>query len=253
MAFVITGCGRSGTMGTAVLLDSLGVRTSFEEFFSANTALEDVQARFDRWLSATGTVGEVSGLAAPYLSQLPGTIILHQVRNPVAVLASLMGEWSMTEDRMRWMPNIKFNRRCLPELSIDDEPLVFYMKYWLLWNEMIESFAVLRYKVEDLGFPSPILDAILQHIGQTAKAEAVYNPVYNHGHRDPRVTWRAIPSSQLKERIYQKALVYGYTEADLDTYCASPETCNHCHRAFANLQDAMIVQYPGRVHYRDRR
>jgi len=80
--FIITGCGRSGTMLMARLLNAMGIRTSFEEFFTANSPLDGY---FPHWLRDTHTCGEVSSLAVPYLRyddfKSREVVLLHQVRN----------------------------------------------------------------------------------------------------------------------------------------------------------------------------
>jgi hypothetical protein len=237
--FVIAGTGRSGTMGMAMLLNRAGIRTAFEQFFCAREVNALVGSRYPCFLAETGCAGEVSSLAPPYLRHLPTeTVILHQVRNPVATLASLMGQWDITGDSIKWWPNIKFNRMYVPETSADDEPLAFYIRYWLRWNEMIEPYAARRYRIEDLA---PALWAtLLADIGaelteQTKAAFAAYATDYNAGKRHLRVTWRAIPKGELKQRLLKKATEYGYTEDELDAYCPCPDTCPHCHKQFARL------------------
>ncbi len=230
--FVITGTGRSGTMGMSMLLNQAGVRTAFEEFFCPQLNLL-IAEQYTSWLGSTGTAGEVSSLAAPYLPHLKAdVVVLHQVRNPVATLASLMGEWGAAGLKgVRWYPNVKFNRRYLQDISLDDPPLVFYMKYWLGWNELIEPRAQWHFRIETVDIaPGAIWERLLQYIDVALVLPPVYERNYNTGPRDKRVTWRSIPESDLKKRILEKAIVYGYSEADLDAYCPCPAECPHCNK-----------------------
>ncbi len=264
--FVVTGTGRSGTMGMSVLLNRAGVRTSFEEFFCARQIDPALGQNYPSWLDSTETIGEVSSLAPPYLRHLPEeVVVLHQVRNPVATLASLVTESLAVGEKIRWFPNIKFNRRYLPETSIDDASLLFYMKYWLLWNEMIEPFADVRYRIEDVAGNPGLLDELLgtidiPHSEATERALETYDTTFNTRMHASALTWRAIPDSQLKWRILQKAILYGYSEAELDAYCpysysqkelASLETAKHIsiqklerfYRTPGNVTDGLIDLY----------
>jgi hypothetical protein len=81
--FVVTGCGRSGTNYTASLLSELGVRCGHEAVFTPFTT---AFAGFGDWQ------GDSSWLAVPFLGALPaGTVVLHQVRDPEAVVSSFVG------------------------------------------------------------------------------------------------------------------------------------------------------------------
>jgi hypothetical protein len=232
--FVIAGCGRSGTMGMARLLTSLRVRTSFEEFFSARVCGAGEAQFYPAWLTATTTAGEVSSLAAPYLKHVPEEVaILHQVRNPVAVIASLMGlqTWTL----LRVYPNVKFNFRHVPELGVADKPIVLSMKYWLGWNGLVDAASpALRYRIEDIdaGLVRRILGTISADVTDKWIDQVLngYESTFNRTQRTPEmaVSWRRIPGSPLKEQVLKRAIEYGYTEADLEAYCPFGPDCPHC-------------------------
>lgn len=231
--FVIAGCGRSGTMGMAQLLNALGIRTSFEEFFSATR--DPPERGFAVWLARTGTMGEVSGMAAPFLfGRESETAILHQVRNPMGVIASIMGLKTWTE-KAGW-PNVKFNRRWLPGINDADDPLTKSMKYWLLWNQLVEDAEpVKQYRAESIC--PHLLVEIFDCIGLSQTVAniqpcftGVYNWTNNTGPHEA-ISWRHIPETPLKERVRQKAIQYGYTEQDLYGFCpvscGKPYPCEH--------------------------
>lgn len=231
--FVITGCGRSGTMGMAQLLGSLGVRVSFEEFFSARPFMENDVIRFPEWLEMTETVGEISGLALPYLKWLPKHVgVFHQVRNPVAVIASLMGLRNL-HPQSRWLTNIKFNFRHLPDLLPDDDPLTLCMKYWLGWNALIEPYARCRYRAEVIRSPDRFAN-LLMRLGIDADENRIadvlqdHPPDFNTQPRDTSISWRTIPNGSLKNAVRQQAHKHGYTEGDLLAYCPLGDGCPHC-------------------------
>ena len=89
--FVVTGCARSGTAYIARLLTALGIECGHEAVFTPYT----------RHFDGFGAVrGDSSWLAVPFLDELPaGTVVLHQVRHPDAVVRSLIGIRFFSEDR----------------------------------------------------------------------------------------------------------------------------------------------------------
>lgn len=226
--FVVAACGRSGTMGTARLLNLAGIRTSFEEFFDARAILE--VGEFPSWLASAGTVGEVSALAAPHLNPLPGDVVvlhpeivvLHQVRNPMAVVASILGRETYTESL--WAPHVKHSFRYVPEMELDSTPLVLALTYWVHWNAMIESRANYRYRVEDLADPGTgVFGRILSEIDQpgsprTSAAFRAYEPAYNSGVRDEHTGWEQVSDGDLKELVAETAARYGYSVQELQSY-----------------------------------
>lgn len=80
--FVVTGCARSGTGYTAALLTRLGLPCTHEAVFNPYTVTPP---------EIPDNQGEASWLAVPFLRELPeGTTVLHQVREPIAVISSLV-------------------------------------------------------------------------------------------------------------------------------------------------------------------
>jgi hypothetical protein len=167
--FVITGCARSGTGYTAELLTRLGLTTEHETVFSPYTEA------FPGWGAAPG---ESSWLAAPFIHQLPpGTVVLHQLRHPDAVVRSLLGihffdrevsqvtrdvrsllqvararglgglsrrllsgQWRGRGRRLR-SDFVGFVERHCPEVFERDDELERCETYWLRWNGLVEEQA----------------------------------------------------------------------------------------------------------------
>jgi len=235
--FVIAACGRSGTMGMADLLNAAGIRASFEDFFRPVMMARDV-ADFPKWLEENQLSGEVSGLSPPYLKWLPDEIVIfHQTRNPVAVIASLMGLGNL-HPRSHWLPNIRFNFRHLPAMGRDHSPVLLCMRYWLEWNALIEAHAKWQYRVEDIAWNDGVpnygtFGTLLGRLGvdvgkREANALGSHHLNINSRSRDSSITWRSLPEGGLKSRIYDKAVQYGYTQADLERYCPLGSACPHC-------------------------
>lgn len=211
--FLITGCGRSGTAYTAKLLTMCGIRTSHEEFFTPFTPYGDV-SDFPQWLVRTHTEGEVSSVAAPVLDALQSSVtIIHQVRNPVSVIRSLMGERQLHDESL-FLPGAKMAFRYLPELKCDDPPIVRCMKYWIGWNGLVESQASRRFRVEFA------LEDWLSGILFWPSVENINIRLtgsrYHGGRRDKTVSWQSLPGGFLKEQIEATAARYGYTLEDLE-------------------------------------
>ena len=160
--FVVTGCARSGTGYTARLLTDLGVPCDHEALFTPYTE------RFDGF---SGTRGDSSWLAVPFIDQLPaGTVVLHQVRHPKAVVSSLLGIRFFADDRTpvardwrsRWQVArahglreiaarfataegrsrarrrrsdfVAFVRRHCPEVFAEADEAARAARYWVAWN-----------------------------------------------------------------------------------------------------------------------
>lgn len=222
-------------MFLARLFNELGVRTSHEEFFTAYTPLSSVFT-FGQWLERTRTIGEVSGLAAPWLASVASVQRALLIRNPVAVIASLMGLRDLHPESHP-LANIKYNFRHLPMMSRDDDPIILAMKYWLHWNRLAsrEDPSLKMYRVEQVSKDQGqhALRMLLE-IGVDCCREdckdvlAKLGTHYNGGPRDPSISWRTLPKGELKDAIATDALVYGYTMDDLESYCPLGEDCPHC-------------------------
>jgi hypothetical protein len=166
--FVVTGCARSGTLFMAESLAKLGHTCGHEHLFTPETAGVPV---FD------DAQGDVSWLAAPFLRDLaPGTVVLHQVRDPLANLRSMLGvrmfqtkphafmqaRYRLQYYRIRFarpITNARFVRfaaeHCPGVFELPDEASRA-ASYWVRWNRMIEAadarddLVYRRYRIEDL-------------------------------------------------------------------------------------------------------
>jgi hypothetical protein len=105
-------------------------------------------------------------------------------------------------------------------------PVELAMIYWLRWNEMVESCAHYRYKAEGLGSLNPDrFCQLVKQIGFQGNPTSVREGLehlgvtWNAGKRDRRVRWRWLPETEIKERIFNAAERYGYTEMELREHC----------------------------------
>ena len=100
------------------------------------------QAQLDFPHESAGRHGGVGwGLVvAAAAGQLPeGSLVLHQVREPLSCIASLTTFTDLHWRRLEWMG-----------FDFDDVPLVRAMKYYLAWNRFCEANSSLSYQVRDL-------------------------------------------------------------------------------------------------------
>jgi len=223
--FVVAGCGRSGTMFTWQLLNWLDVRTSFEEFFGSQARCVTADD-YKTWLQSTSTAGEVSGLSPPYSSIMAeaGVTVVHLVRNPVAVIASLLGLNTFTKP-MVWSRNVKFNFRHVPEMNLTDDPLDLALKYWLHWNAMVEPHAAAWFRAEDLTTVGAVSRLVCACTGSSAVDTAQAKTALGHfgktwNAKDRKgIRWASIPDSQLKTQVAMAAERYGYGMDELREHC----------------------------------
>jgi hypothetical protein len=240
--FIVTGCQRSATGYMASLLSALGCACGHESVFSPQNLTRDVLhpgplARILRLNGHPGFItpqdlrlegnlgwpaslcGDSSWLAAPYLSSLPrGTWVLHQLRNPISVIRSLV--------RIRFFdtpsPFRLFAEAHLPDVRTG-APLERSLRYWVEWNRLVQRaehmphLRYVRYSVEDL---TPLLlRDILSRAGigcAISRVEAVLRAhprtVNTRGskHRDHLIQWETLPAGQARLACEQLAEEYGY-------------------------------------------
>lgn len=156
LKFVICASARSGTGYAATIFEKLGISCGHEEIFGHSLT------RSDR-----PVLGESSWLSLSALLELPPDIILlHQVRNPMKVLSSLIKKQMFVANGNE--PLCPYGRFALANLGLPQEvySTLIYLHYWTKWNLMIEhagSFRpYMRYRVEDMSdLQTGILEKIL--------------------------------------------------------------------------------------------
>jgi len=168
LKYIIVGTGRCGTVFTAKLLSSIGIPCTHEAIFShdgLNNAILRLQGKrpiytstisklcsvadeekgtywFDK--QADNIVAESSYMAAPYLDckYLRKTIVIHLIRNPLAVINSFIHLEYFTKAAETDEYHAKYHRfiyRQFPELRHYRNPIVKAALYYIKWNEMIRN------------------------------------------------------------------------------------------------------------------
>jgi hypothetical protein len=226
LRLVIVGLPRSGTRFAAHLSRPLGLRCGHEWVFDAprpplKTALGSLlNPQLGR------AQADASWLAAPQLDRLPPTAsILHQIRNPVHVVRSLMGiRFFQRPPHDRLYGYTQFACQHLPDLPAD--PLEACMAFWVRWNRLIESHRgphdYLAYRLEDLASgDSATLAQFARRISagnvqQLSAALAHLPNDVNRRQRDGSIAFRSLPAGRWKDQLVQQAAGYGYSVVELE-------------------------------------
>ncbi|KKM67211.1 hypothetical protein LCGC14_1473430 [marine sediment metagenome] len=149
--YVVVSTPRSATGWTSQVLCAMGLKCGHERHFT-----HDKQS-YESKLESDYMWGDSSWMAAPFIGDLPrGTMVLHQVREPCATIASLVGlrhfdHWDRALDEYHI-----FMRAHLPhELPDGLNAIQRAAHFWLTWNEMIEATLAsrpdlewIRYRIE---------------------------------------------------------------------------------------------------------
>jgi hypothetical protein len=152
--FVVVGTPRAGTSYVARYLTEIGVRCAHEGYFTPEgPRLRNRDRRF-------GSKGDSSWMAVPFATGHE-MVVLHQVREPMAVIRSLV-KIGLFDPRLRerYRRYVEFvERHFTPGAEAIDSAVRFYLE----WNQRAEQYARLRYRLEDFETALP---AMLETIGE---------------------------------------------------------------------------------------
>lgn len=136
LRFLVVGTGRCGTTYTAQLLQRAGIPVDHEVVFT------------EKGPQPAGNLeGDASWMAVPYLAGFEGSI-LHQVREPLAVIDSLLDLGlfaSVFADEI----HRPWRRFLEAHFVLCGDPVVDAMRFYVQWNERCEQHADLRIRIED--------------------------------------------------------------------------------------------------------
>jgi hypothetical protein len=234
--FVVTSCARSGTLFMAQCLSRLGHACGHEALFTPNTtAVPDFG----------DAQGDVSWLAAPFLADLPaGTVVVHQVREPLATIRSIVGvrvfqtaphplmdlRYRLQSYRVRLarpITNPRFvrfaDRHCPGLFDIPDEPSRA-AAYWVRWHRMIaaaqdrDHLTYERVRVEELDDDRVAqLDRLLGGDatgGEVAKVRAELGSSTHRARQVDTLTMADIRHEPTRRALAELAHDFGYELAD---------------------------------------
>lgn len=256
--FVVTGCARSGTTYTSLVLPRLGLRVGHEAVFTPRTRAFVGMGDLD---------GDCSWLAVPFLNQLgPDSLVIHQVRHPLLVVRSLLGVGFFEQrspallradasyHRLKWQvrdllekrgqlertgrgarPELDFRnflRAHAPEVWAEPTPAERAMRYWAMWNQEVEHRCAtggLRRRFNPVErLDAEVMTHHLRAIGLPVAVEHV-QLVMDHVPTDANtrarmdVTWEELPLGPAREAAELQAARYGYDVHDPDRLPLAPE------------------------------
>ena len=244
--FLITGCGRSGTLYTSQLLTAAGVACGHES-----------ACRVSGFKGMGDLVGEASWYAAAYLEDLPhDVVVIHQVRQPLAVASSwyrirlfartplitvcygqvtprqLMRIASTPRATTRRWQYIRNQRQLVKratkafDASGEAERCV---RYWSDWNRLAEEASAgrpyLRFRLEDLGprvwkeigafieadlGPMPELTPARGRKYRVPTDQGFDKEISDPANRKPRYPVRPFPAIAIPDSVRSLAEKYGY-------------------------------------------
>lgn len=216
--FIVTGSGRCGTGYAAQLLSALGYHCGHEVAFDWQTIAANT------WSIPFALRGcDSSWLAMPLIARLPqDAVVLHQVRNPLKVVRSLMGISFMSEENRRSDP---YTRIADAVVVCPADELEACMHFWTQWNRRIgeetEGRTSMRYRLEELDHSTvrSMLELIEpDRIVSEDELQAAFDAVptnYNARPRASEISWNSIPPSAQRDMLATAAEEYGYAEQEL--------------------------------------
>lgn len=210
MRIVVTGCGRSGTQYTALVLQRLGLKATHEKVFKPDLdplqppSPKEINDRFEE----AGSDIEVSWMAAPFLKQLPDDVeVWFQLRDPLKIVRCWKSHYIIS------VPNDcgRLIRRALPECNHGSE-FERSIQYVLGWNRLIESSGRVKYKyrIEDsiAGDWAGLLGTNGQNFEEVLRG--VTNDVGKCVDPHPELTWQEVRMQPGGVELANLAACQGY-------------------------------------------
>lgn len=203
---LVVGTGRSGTTFTAESLRRSGIAIDHEAVFTELGPRDPGDSQ-----------GDVSWMAVPYLDRFQGAV-LHQVREPLAVIDSLLdlglfaGDFS-DEIHRPWRRFLEAN------FTLSGDALLDVMRFYVQWNERCEPFADLRIRIEDQAhLISGFIDRLYPGKGLLVEAQISRVSMTINSREERRVsrmrsqglTWEELPGGGDRDALMAMAGRYGY-------------------------------------------
>lgn len=196
--YIVTGCGRSGTGYMAQVLTSAHVPCGHERLF---------QGKGDAKLEPDSV--DSSWFAAPFVRDRDAMVI-HQVREPMAVVSSWLANRSMRSQFV-----VRFLLKWCPRPLTEPDPASAVLQYWVQWNRMVEYHANYRWQVETITrediYDSLILSGRDVNKSSIGSALGSTSSITNRKESDvPKVTWNDIKNKEVRKEAEKLASKYGY-------------------------------------------
>lgn len=204
LKFVITAPSRSGTTYVANLLTEAGLQCGHEATINRWKPNYGMQ---DDW-QETPHLGESSFIAAPFLDQMPESVVkIHLVRPPLDVIRSICGIAHLGD---REQPYVKFIDHHVGVLTEPPGPRRA-ARYWLEWNALAEQGCDWTWRLGEIGVDH--IEALAAEVGVTLDRRHVQRALRltskMANHRD-RAEWIEMEHlGPYQDRVAQAAEHYG--------------------------------------------
>lgn len=209
LRFLVVGTGRSGTSFTTILLQRAGIRVDHEMVFT------ETGPRDPGLLE-----GDISWMAVPFLRHFHGPI-LHQVREPLAVIDSLLDLGLFAAD---FSDEIHRPWRNFLEQHFElcGNPLLDAMRFYVQWNARCEDFAKLRVRVEDqalliANFADELYPGkgmlVVQEIARTSRTLNSREERHVRRTRSQGLAFEDLPVGHDRDALWHMRERYGYPVA----------------------------------------
>jgi hypothetical protein len=187
---LITGCGRSGTAYSSRLLGELGADVLHETM-----GLDGIAS----WLLA---VDADSAPWGPVRSQFHYRTVLHQVRHPLAAIAS-----AQTFQPESW----EYIATHIP-CGLEEPLLLRCAKYWHYWNLEAERIAAWTYRLEELPAVFDRFCQATRCLPDRSCLEAVSTAANSRKAQYREIGWGELArlDPRLTDKIKEQAARYGY-------------------------------------------
>lgn len=203
MRLLVTGCARSGTTWMAEALKLAGIDSRHESAFTPNYDHCTESARALDWTA------EVAYYAAPW-TPLPDTYIVHLVRDPLKVIASV-ANFKLTKERAaraarEGSGGPKHIERWLRGYGKLSDPLERGIVFYDGWNDLITANEVLRFEDVDPDTIQRLARIAYRHASKPEPPGRL-----NASPQSPNpVTWDDILRYPHGESVAEKARRWGY-------------------------------------------
>ena len=208
LKFIVVGTGRCGTAYTAQVLTRMGIPCGHEWVYSAHPRrYPDVEI-----------VGDSSAQAVPFLPGFKG-LVLHQLRDPLRVIGSLLG-FGLFRDPRSHGPDGAF---MMQHFRFTGDELGDAMRYYVEWNrrcEAVDPARYLRFQIEQLD--AATLAQIARFVGEDvaqAQIEEALGAVphdFNTRYNRHSLAWSDLPEGRTREALRAMAQEYGYDVEQAD-------------------------------------
>jgi len=195
---LIIGCGRSGTVFTSKLCRALGRDVAHEDIGTHGGVGWGLAAEHSAYPGKN-----LSGNPMPTRHGYRWGQVLHQVREPLAAIGSLLTHTTAVFDFVEADLNLGQG---------GPSRLFRAARYWLRWNERCEALAEWTFRVEDLRQGTPAWAELCRRLGVAVPDAFPRVPRNTNARKADRVVaWSELDAwPDLRGRIQAAAARYGY-------------------------------------------